>query len=97
MSVASIGVCLIPICSFLSGTLERHETGEMAKAILIACDDFAIDMNDSVVTSSHETQRHSRTTFKSSNSHKLGALSHHLIHPEKSSNKVRKQYILLSS
>ncbi|XP_069838738.1 WD repeat-containing protein 72 [Dendropsophus ebraccatus] len=72
-----------------SGTLERHETGEMAKAILTACEDFNIDVNDSMVTtSSQETQRHSRATFKSSNSHKLGALSHHLIHPEKSSNKT---------
>ncbi|XP_056428319.1 WD repeat-containing protein 72 isoform X2 [Hyla sarda] len=68
-----------------SGTLERHETGEMAKAILTACEDFIID--DFMVTPTQETQRHSRTTFKSSNSHKLGALSHHLINPEKSSNK----------
>ncbi|XP_075711329.1 WD repeat-containing protein 72 isoform X2 [Rhinoderma darwinii] len=71
-----------------SGTLERHETGEMAKVILTACDDFAIDVNESMVTTSHETQRHSRTTFKTSNVHKLGALSHNLMHPEKSSNKV---------
>ncbi|XP_072004293.1 WD repeat-containing protein 72 isoform X3 [Engystomops pustulosus] len=70
-----------------SGTLERHETGEMAKAILTACDDFAIEVNDSVFNTAQETQRHSRTTFKSSNSHKLGALSHSLLHPEKPSNK----------
>ncbi|XP_069622069.1 WD repeat-containing protein 72 [Ranitomeya imitator] len=71
-----------------SGTLERHETGEMAKAILSACDDLAIDMNDSTVTSSHETRRHNRTTFKSSSSNKLGALTHNLMHHEKSSNKA---------
>ncbi|KAM5170920.1 WD repeat-containing protein 72 isoform 2-T2 [Mantella aurantiaca] len=71
-----------------TGTLERHETGEMAKAILNTCEDFTIEITDSIVNVSHETQRNSRTTFKSSNSHKLGNLSHNLIHPEKSANKI---------
>ncbi|XP_044133012.1 WD repeat-containing protein 72 [Bufo gargarizans] len=72
-----------------SGTLERHETGEMAKAILTACDDFATNVKDSMMTTFHETPRHSKATFKSSSSNKLGALSHNLMHlPEKSSNKI---------
>nr|DBA31740.1 TPA: hypothetical protein GDO54_007525 [Pyxicephalus adspersus] len=71
-----------------TGTLERHETGDMAKAILMACEDFTIETTDSIVNTSHETQRNTRTTFKSSNSYKLGNLSHNLIHSEKSSNKI---------
>ncbi|XP_040198647.1 WD repeat-containing protein 72 isoform X1 [Rana temporaria] len=71
-----------------TGTLERHETGEMAKAILTSCEDFTIEMTDSIINTSQETQRNSRTTFKSSNSYKLGNLSHNLINPDKSTNKM---------
>ncbi|XP_068131576.1 WD repeat-containing protein 72 isoform X2 [Hyperolius riggenbachi] len=71
-----------------TGTLERHETGEMAKAILTACEDFTIEMADSLVSPSQETQRNARATFKSSSSYKLGNLSHNLMHHEKSSIKI---------
>ncbi|XP_063782180.1 WD repeat-containing protein 72 isoform X2 [Pseudophryne corroboree] len=70
-----------------TGTLERHETGDIAKAILAACEDFTIGVTNFMV-GTQETQRNIKTTFKSSNSHKLGALSHNLMHPEKSSNKI---------
>ncbi|XP_053318494.1 WD repeat-containing protein 72 [Spea bombifrons] len=70
-----------------TGTLERHETGEMAKAILNSCEDFNIEMTDSIVTFSQETQRATQATFKPSNSYKLGTLSHNLMHPEKWANK----------
>ncbi|XP_075064124.1 WD repeat-containing protein 72 isoform X2 [Mixophyes fleayi] len=71
-----------------TGTLERHETGEMAKAIVNACEDFTTDATDSIVNTFQDTQRNMKTTFKSSNSYKLGSLSHNLMHPEKSSNKI---------
>ncbi|KAM8974147.1 WD repeat-containing protein 72 [Pelodytes ibericus] len=70
-----------------TGTLERHETGEMAKAILNSCEDFNIAMTDSIVTGSQEIQRTTRATFKSSSSYKLGTLSHNLMHNEKPANK----------
>uniref|UniRef100_A0A8C5M824 WD repeat domain 72 n=1 Tax=Leptobrachium leishanense TaxID=445787 RepID=A0A8C5M824_9ANUR len=70
-----------------TGTLERHETGEMAKAILSSCEDFNIAMTDSIITVSQESQRVTRSTFKSSSSYKLSSLSHNLIHNEKLTNK----------
>ncbi|XP_075431833.1 WD repeat-containing protein 72 isoform X1 [Ascaphus truei] len=70
-----------------TGTLERHETGDVAKAILTSCEDFNIVMTDSMVSVSQEAQKTIRTTYKSSNSYKLGTLSHNLMHPEKTSNK----------
>ncbi|KAM9311880.1 WD repeat-containing protein 72 [Gastrophryne carolinensis] len=70
-----------------TGTLERHETGERAKAILSACEEFTIEMTDSIFNASQETHRNMRTTFKSS-SYKLGSLSHNLMNHDKSSNKV---------
>ncbi|CAH2273901.1 WD repeat-containing 72 isoform X1, partial [Pelobates cultripes] len=70
-----------------TGTLERHETGEMAKAILNSCEDLNIEMTDSIITVSRETQRITRSTFKTSSSYKIGTLSHNLMHLEKPTNK----------
>eukprot|EP00079_Xenopus_tropicalis_P034142 XP_017947913.1 PREDICTED: WD repeat-containing protein 72 isoform X1 [Xenopus tropicalis] len=71
-----------------TGTLERHETGDIAKAILSSCENYNIVMADSIITSSKEVQRNRRTTYKSSNSYKLGTLSHNLFQNEKASNKA---------
>ncbi|KAM4676747.1 WD repeat-containing protein 72 isoform 2-T2 [Discoglossus pictus] len=71
-----------------TGTLERHETGEMAKAILKSCEDFNFLMTDSMIFASQEAQRNKRVHFKMSSSYKLGSLSHNLMHSEKNSNKM---------
>ncbi|XP_053573465.1 WD repeat-containing protein 72 [Bombina bombina] len=71
-----------------TGTLERHETGEMAKAILKSCEDFNFVMIDTVALASQETSRNKRVTPKTSNSYKLGHLPHNLmLHSEKTSHK----------
>ncbi|XP_074863122.1 WD repeat-containing protein 72 [Carettochelys insculpta] len=67
-----------------TGTLERHETDEMAKAILTSCEDSECLVTDSILPFSQDTQKHKNSGYKSSSSYKLGALSHNLTHMEKS-------------
>ncbi|XP_067412232.1 WD repeat-containing protein 72 [Emydura macquarii macquarii] len=57
-----------------TGTLERHETGEMAKAILTSCEDSECLMTDSILPVSQDTQMHKNAGYKSSSSYKLGTL-----------------------
>ncbi|KYO21230.1 WD repeat-containing protein 7 isoform C [Alligator mississippiensis] len=71
-----------------TGTLERHETGEMAKAILTSFEDSHCLVMDSILPVSQDSQRHKNAAYKSSSSYKLGALSCNLPHAEKSSDKV---------
>ncbi|XP_025052874.1 WD repeat-containing protein 72 isoform X1 [Alligator sinensis] len=71
-----------------TGTLERHETGEMAKAILTSFEDSHCLVMDSILPVSQNSQRHKNAAYKSSSSYKLGALSCNLPHAEKSSDKV---------
>uniref|UniRef100_A0A674KIZ6 WD repeat domain 72 n=1 Tax=Terrapene triunguis TaxID=2587831 RepID=A0A674KIZ6_9SAUR len=77
-----------------TGTLERHETDEMAKAILTSCEDSECLVTDSILPVSQDTQKHKNAGYKSSSSYKLGTLSHNLTHIEKSSHKVRPFTIL---
>ncbi|XP_026504333.1 WD repeat-containing protein 72 [Terrapene carolina triunguis] len=70
-----------------TGTLERHETDEMAKAILTSCEDSECLVTDSILPVSQDTQKHKNAGYKSSSSYKLGTLSHNLTHIEKSSHK----------
>ncbi|XP_014436077.2 WD repeat-containing protein 72 [Pelodiscus sinensis] len=70
-----------------TGTLERHETNEMAKAILTSCEDSECLVTDFTLPFSPDTQKHKNAGFKSSSSYKLGTLSHNLTHTEKSSDK----------
>ncbi|XP_030045094.1 WD repeat-containing protein 72 isoform X2 [Microcaecilia unicolor] len=68
-----------------TGTLERYETGEMAKAILTSCEDSRALMTDSVLFVFQDVQRVKSPSYKTSSSYKLGTLSYTLAHPEKSS------------
>uniref|UniRef100_A0A8C4VW51 WD repeat domain 72 n=1 Tax=Gopherus evgoodei TaxID=1825980 RepID=A0A8C4VW51_9SAUR len=77
-----------------TGTLERHETDEMAKAILISCEESECLVTDSILPGSQDTQKHKIAGYKSSSSYKLDTLSHNLTHTEKSSDKVRPFTIL---
>uniref|UniRef100_A0A8C8RHH3 WD repeat domain 72 n=1 Tax=Pelusios castaneus TaxID=367368 RepID=A0A8C8RHH3_9SAUR len=72
-----------------TGTLERHETGEMAKAILNSCEDSECLVTDSILPISQDTQKHKIAGYKTSSLYKLGTLSHNLTHTERSSDKVR--------
>ncbi|KAM4748997.1 WD repeat-containing protein 72 [Rhinophrynus dorsalis] len=68
-----------------SGTLERHETGEMAKAILTSYENFNIAMTDSKVTASTENQKYKQPSQKYSNSYKRGTPSQNITNTEKTS------------
>nr|XP_033776628.1 WD repeat-containing protein 72 [Geotrypetes seraphini] len=68
-----------------TGTLERYETGEMAKAILTSCEDSRALMTDSVLFISQDVQRIKSPSYKTSSSYKLGTLPYTLSLPEKSS------------
>ncbi|XP_029430360.1 WD repeat-containing protein 72 [Rhinatrema bivittatum] len=73
-----------------TGTLERHETGEMAKAILTSYEDSHALMADSVLSFSQDVQKIKSPNYKASSSYKLGTLSYSLSHPEKASDKFQK-------
>lgn len=81
--------CWQSFAFYFLGTLERHETGEMAKAILTSFEDSHCLVMDSILPVSQDSQRHKNAAYKSSSSYKLGALSCNLPHAEKSSDKVR--------
>uniref|UniRef100_A0A8C3SU68 WD repeat domain 72 n=1 Tax=Chelydra serpentina TaxID=8475 RepID=A0A8C3SU68_CHESE len=57
-----------------TGTLERHETDEMAKAILTSCEDSECLVTDSILPVSQDTQKHKNAGYKFSSSYKFGTL-----------------------
>ncbi|KFQ40641.1 WD repeat-containing protein 72, partial [Mesitornis unicolor] len=69
-----------------TGTLERHETGEMAKAILSSIEDSECLVADAVLPASQESSRNKNSGYKPSSSYKRGMVSHN--HTEKSSDKL---------
>lgn len=71
------------------GTLERHETGEIAKAILSSIEDSEYLVADSLHPVSQESRRNKNVQYKSSSSYKHGMISYNLTQAEKSSDKVR--------
>lgn len=71
------------------GTLERHETGEIAKAILSSIGDSEYLVVDSLHPVSQESKRNKNVQYKSSSSYKRGMISYNLTQTEKSSDKVR--------
>uniref|UniRef100_A0A8D0GGW4 WD repeat domain 72 n=1 Tax=Sphenodon punctatus TaxID=8508 RepID=A0A8D0GGW4_SPHPU len=76
-----------------TGTLERHETGEMAKAILASCEDSGLLVSDSILPILQETRKHKNAGYKSSSSYRIGTLSYNLTHAEKSSHKVADTHV----
>nr|XP_013032776.2 WD repeat-containing protein 72 isoform X4 [Anser cygnoides] len=71
-----------------TGTLERHETGEIAKAILSSIEDSEYLVADALLPISQELKRNKNPEYKSSSSYKLGTVSYNLTHTEKSSDKM---------
>ncbi|XP_027323012.1 WD repeat-containing protein 72 isoform X2 [Anas platyrhynchos] len=71
-----------------TGTLERHETGEIAKAILSSIEDSEYLVADALLPISQESKRNKNPEYKSSSSYKLGMVSYNLTHTEKSSDKI---------
>ncbi|KAM9375249.1 WD repeat-containing protein 72 [Phaethornis superciliosus] len=71
-----------------TGTLERHETGETAKAILTSTEDSEYFMTDALLPVSQESKRNKNTGYKPSSSYKHGMSSYSLTHTEKSSDKL---------
>lgn len=71
-----------------TGTLERHETGEIAKAILSSIGDSEYLVVDSLHPVSQESKRNKNVQYKSSSSYKRGMISYNLTQTEKSSDKV---------
>uniref|UniRef100_A0A8B9E0J7 WD repeat domain 72 n=1 Tax=Anser cygnoides TaxID=8845 RepID=A0A8B9E0J7_ANSCY len=55
-----------------TGTLERHETGEIAKAILSSIEDSEYLVADALLPISQELKRNKNPEYKSSSSYKLG-------------------------
>lgn len=93
-----MGICIsvVPwknykLCCVFLGTLERHETGEIAKAILSSIEDSEYLVADALLPVSQESKRNKNPEYKSSSSYKLGMVSYNLTHTEKSSDKVRMQ------
>ncbi|XP_009992730.1 PREDICTED: WD repeat-containing protein 72 [Chaetura pelagica] len=70
-----------------TGTLERHETGETAKAILTSIEDSEYLVTDALLPASQELKRNNGG-YKPSSSYKHGMGSHNLTHTEKSSDKL---------
>ncbi|XP_010217598.1 PREDICTED: WD repeat-containing protein 72 [Tinamus guttatus] len=71
-----------------TGTLERHETGETAKAILASIDESEYLMAGALLPISQDSRRHKDTPSKFSSSYKRGMVSHNLTHTEKTSGKL---------
>uniref|UniRef100_A0A8C6K2X3 WDR72-like alpha-solenoid domain-containing protein n=1 Tax=Melopsittacus undulatus TaxID=13146 RepID=A0A8C6K2X3_MELUD len=71
-----------------TGTLERHETGETAKAILSAIEDSEYLVADALLPLSQESKRNKNTGYKHSSFYKYGMVSYDLTHTEKSSDKL---------
>ncbi|KAM6409680.1 WD repeat-containing protein 72 [Rhynochetos jubatus] len=71
-----------------TGTLERHETGETAKAILTSIEDSEYLVADVPLPISQESRRNKNAGYKPSSSYKHGMVSYNLIHTEKSSDKL---------
>uniref|UniRef100_A0A8B9GL75 WD repeat domain 72 n=2 Tax=Amazona TaxID=12929 RepID=A0A8B9GL75_9PSIT len=70
------------------GTLERHETGETAKAILSAIEDSEYLVADALLPVSQESKRNKNAGYKHSTFYKHGMVSSDLTHTEKSSDKL---------
>uniref|UniRef100_A0A8C4V711 WD repeat domain 72 n=1 Tax=Falco tinnunculus TaxID=100819 RepID=A0A8C4V711_FALTI len=71
-----------------TGTLERHETGETAKAILTSTEDSEDLMADALLPVSQESKRNKNAGQKHSSSYKHGMVFYNLTHNEKSSDKL---------
>ncbi|XP_071424836.1 WD repeat-containing protein 72 isoform X2 [Pithys albifrons albifrons] len=71
-----------------TGTLERHETGETARAILSAIDDSEYLVADALLPVSQESKRSKNSGYKHSSSYKHGMGPYNLTHTEKSSRKL---------
>lgn len=80
-----------------SGTLERHETGETAKAILAFMEDSEYLVADASLPVSQESKRNKNAGYKPSSSYKHGMVSHNPTHTEKSADEVRIRVFLRSS
>ncbi|KAM6308748.1 WD repeat-containing protein 72 [Aegotheles albertisi] len=71
-----------------TGMLERHETGETAKAILTSFEDSECLVADALLPVSQESKRNKNAGCKPSSSYKHGMVSYSLSHTEKSSDKL---------
>uniref|UniRef100_A0A8C0I804 WD repeat domain 72 n=1 Tax=Bubo bubo TaxID=30461 RepID=A0A8C0I804_BUBBB len=71
-----------------TGTLERHETGEIAKVILTSIEDSEYLVADALLPVSQESKRNKNAGYKHSSSYKHGMVSYSLTHTEKSSDKL---------
>ncbi|KAJ7409494.1 hypothetical protein WISP_115303 [Willisornis vidua] len=71
-----------------TGTLERHETGETARAILTAIEDSEYLVADALLPVSQESKRSKNSGYKHSSSCKHGMGPYNLTHTEKSSHKL---------
>nr|XP_009938526.1 PREDICTED: WD repeat-containing protein 72 [Opisthocomus hoazin] len=71
-----------------TGALERHETGETAKAILNSIEDSEYLVADTLLPVSPESKRNKNAGYKPSSSYKHAVVSYNLIHTEKSSDKL---------
>ncbi|XP_069480956.1 WD repeat-containing protein 72 isoform X2 [Ambystoma mexicanum] len=65
-----------------TGTLDRHESGELAKAILTSSVDSHFHKPEPLPSVSHETPK-KPSIYKTTSSHKLGTMSYSLPHTEK--------------
>ncbi|KAM9223944.1 WD repeat-containing protein 72 [Leptosomus discolor] len=70
-----------------TGTLERHETGETAKAILASIEDSEYLVADALLPVSQGSKRNRNAGYKHSSSYKHGMVSYNLSHTEKPSHK----------
>ncbi|KFP76299.1 WD repeat-containing protein 72, partial [Acanthisitta chloris] len=71
-----------------TGTLERHETGETARAILSAIEDSEYLVADAQLPVSEEPKRNKNSGYKHSSLYKHGVGPYTPTHTEKSSDKV---------
>ncbi|XP_078540981.1 WD repeat-containing protein 72 [Lissotriton helveticus] len=70
-----------------TGTLERHETGDLAKAILTSCVESHFFKSDPVPCVAQETPK-KNSIYKTTSSHKLGTVVYSHPHTEKFSQKM---------
>ncbi|XP_072790046.1 WD repeat-containing protein 72 isoform X2 [Taeniopygia guttata] len=70
-----------------TGTLERHETGDTARAILTAIEDSEYLVADALLPVSQESKRRKNSGYKHSSSYKHG-MGPYPTHTEKSSDKL---------
>ncbi|XP_072727342.1 WD repeat-containing protein 72 isoform X2 [Ciconia boyciana] len=71
-----------------TGTLERHETGETAKAILTSIEDSEYLVADALLPVSQESKRNKNAGYKPSSSYKYGMVSYNISCTEKPSDKL---------